>query len=428
VVLALFLIVGGLVLLYQNSETFREIWDKVWGKVKEVAKAFSEWFMREALPVIKDVLAQIGVGLTWLWENIFQPVFSMIWDIVKVVFKAISWWWENVLWPVFKGIGKTLWWLWESVFWPVLKKILKFWAGQIAAIKLAWDKVLKPVFKAIGDYLAGPMSRAWETFCDFLEDTWKWIQRTFADSVNVVIGILNGLSKAFNTIMESLGSDLRISMIGDVQWGYADTSDGRPKSKGGGTSTKGGSFDTGGWTGPGAKYDPVGTVHADEYVIKKESTNKLRRKFGLRWLDHLNNFGEVPGWAGGGLVEFGRRLQRMGYQVGQHPAFGRVGRHGKGSLHYAGRAIDVNADGRGQAHENAMLDALIPLARAAGFGMKWRAAGHFDHAHIDQGGSWKVGKERGPARGGGGGLASMLPDWMKNPIDWLKGKVTEPLS
>src|SRR5690606_30800115 len=65
-----------------------------------------------------------------------------------------------------------------------------------------------------------------------------------------------------------------------------------------------------------------------------------------------------PGYYSGGIVRLGKKLQTMGYQVGQHPAFGRVGTHSRGSLHYSGDAIDVNADGRGQAHENMMLDRL----------------------------------------------------------------------
>lgn len=60
-------------------------------------------------------------------------------------------------------------------------------------------------------------------------------------------------------------------------------------------------FAAGGWTGPGSKYQPAGVVHADEYVIRKESQRRLSAEVpGL--LDYLNVHGQMPGYAGGGVV------------------------------------------------------------------------------------------------------------------------------
>jgi TP901 family phage tail tape measure protein len=60
-------------------------------------------------------------------------------------------------------------------------------------------------------------------------------------------------------------------------------------------------FAEGGWTGPGSKYQPAGIVHADEFVINKDSRQKIEsRAPGL--LDSMNSTGQVPGYAGGGQV------------------------------------------------------------------------------------------------------------------------------
>jgi hypothetical protein len=60
-------------------------------------------------------------------------------------------------------------------------------------------------------------------------------------------------------------------------------------------------FAEGGWTGPGSKYQPAGTVHADEFVINKESRGKIeRRNPGL--LNEMNATGRIPGYADGGRV------------------------------------------------------------------------------------------------------------------------------
>ncbi|WP_315742843.1 MULTISPECIES: phage tail length tape measure family protein [unclassified Bradyrhizobium] len=52
-------------------------------------------------------------------------------------------------------------------------------------------------------------------------------------------------------------------------------------------------FDSGGYTGPGGKYDPAGVVHKDEFVFNKEAVARV----GLPALRRLQR-----GYAGGGLV------------------------------------------------------------------------------------------------------------------------------
>jgi hypothetical protein len=60
-------------------------------------------------------------------------------------------------------------------------------------------------------------------------------------------------------------------------------------------------FHGGGYTGPGAKMQPAGIVHADEFVVKKESRRRIERSNpGL--LDELNATGQLPGHAAGGMV------------------------------------------------------------------------------------------------------------------------------
>lgn len=60
-------------------------------------------------------------------------------------------------------------------------------------------------------------------------------------------------------------------------------------------------FDKGGWTGPGDKYTPAGIVHKDEYVIPKESRQKVERDHPGA-LDHIKDTGKLPGYDGGGRV------------------------------------------------------------------------------------------------------------------------------
>jgi hypothetical protein len=118
----------------------------------------------------------------------------------------------------------------------------------------------------------------------------------------------------------------------------------------------------------------------------------------------------------GGIVELGRQLQRQGYQVGEHPAFGGVqGRHAPNSYHYRAQALDINADGR-PGGEARWLDRLAAQLRGSGWHILWRVAGHYDHLHVDTaGGGGGTGGFGGPVAripririGGGGALGAVV--------------------
>lgn len=83
------------------------------------------------------------------------------------------------------------------------------------------------------------------------------------------------------------------------------------------------------------------------------------------------------------VTAVGKALQARGYTVGEQDAFG--GRptsgHADNSLHYQGRAIDVNADNF-PGGEPAALDTLYAaLQKIPHTELLWRVADHFDHLH-----------------------------------------------
>jgi TP901 family phage tail tape measure protein len=66
---------------------------------------------------------------------------------------------------------------------------------------------------------------------------------------------------------------------------------------------KGFGYHDGGRTAMVGEFDEAGVVHGDEYVIRKNSRQKIERKHpGL--LDEMNASGDLPGYAGGGRVSW----------------------------------------------------------------------------------------------------------------------------
>jgi hypothetical protein len=112
----------------------------------------------------------------------------------------------------------------------------------------------------------------------------------------------------------------------------------------------------------------------------------------------------IPGFAEGGLVGFGRRLQGMGATVSRHSAFdGRTptSGHGASSLHYTDNAIDVNTRPGTSTLEQSELAPMAALARSSGFRTIFMSAGHYNHLHVDTG--------RGGSIGSAGSAGAMAP-------------------
>jgi hypothetical protein len=66
-----------------------------------------------------------------------------------------------------------------------------------------------------------------------------------------------------------------------------------------------GGFKEGGWTGDQGESEPAGFVHGREVVIKATSV----RKFGRSNLEHLNEYGSLPGYrAGGYIIPYGTNI------------------------------------------------------------------------------------------------------------------------
>lgn len=139
-------------------------------------------------------------------------------------------------------------------------------------------------------------------------------------------------------------------------------------------------------------YDPIGDIlggfgHNFSIVpqYKPHFRHVLNRGHSYgRYHTYSKNYSGVMSKS---IVSYGHMLQNMGYRVSEHPAFGGVHHVHHGWAHYAGRAIDINV-GRGVVEAKSsyarQFDRLAASARASGYTVLWRVAGHFNHMHIQR--------------------------------------------
>ncbi|MFE1082431.1 phage tail tape measure protein [Brevibacterium sediminis] len=130
--------------------------------------------------------------------------------------------------------------------------------------------------------------------------------------------------------------------------------------------------------------------------------NRLAKSGMLDQSDHFADGGVLPTFAfanGGTLTDAAKWWQSKGTRITEFGAWGqRVGRHSPNSLHYSGRAFDANYGPGGQnAIEQAFFDRMIPVFKPQFPGIRiiWRAPGHYNHAHFDNGGGADIGSTAG---------------------------------
>jgi len=274
------------------TDVFNGIKSKISDKWTEIKSTFST-----IKTYLKDTLGAAFGGLKTKVTDVFNGIKSKIsdkWTEIKDTLGAAKKYLTDTFGPAFT-------WLRDSVIKPV-------WNGIKNKIKAIWEDGIKPVFTTMQKALKGDFTGAFRTAKDAIEKIWNGLKSVAKKPIEFIIKtvINDGLIGAFNKVA-----------------GFVDPSGKVIKKLKPVALPKG--FAHGGWTGPGSKYQEAGIVHADEYVVKKESQRSIERK-APGFLDSLNNLGaKALGYATGGLVRplrGGRVSSGFGASRGRYPHAG----------------------------------------------------------------------------------------------------------
>ena len=219
--------------------------------------------------------------LTWIVAGIAAVIAAIVllvknWDVVKEAF-ATGWnWlcelfntgWENIKGFFASGIDKIS----ATISsWDLLGLFYKVFA-QV----LGWFGVDLPnSFSAFGSKIMSALG-------DGIFNTFDTIKTGIMNTVNWIKEKLGFSTEAENTINQ-IKTNAGRGNINGVADNVAYTAIGTM-----------GKFASGGYTGNGGKYQPMGIVHGGEYVMTKEATNRL----GIATLNALN-YGKQALIAGG---------------------------------------------------------------------------------------------------------------------------------
>lgn len=232
-------LVAAFIVLWNNSEEFRQFWIDLWDSIqetvgdaidaiKEVWNAIVDFFV-SAWNGAKELLSTIA---DWINENVFQPIVDFFTPIIEFFKKAFSiigefaegcvkliqaiwsvvseWFNEHIIEPItrlfeklFKRASDTweaikkVWsviasWFNEKIVQPVQKIVKPLWDGLKDGAKNAWDAI-KQTFGAIADWFGEKFSKAWQKVKDI-----------FSTGGKIFDGIKDGIVSAFKTVVNGI--------------------------------------------------------------------------------------------------------------------------------------------------------------------------------------------------------------------------------
>jgi tape measure domain-containing protein len=196
----------------------------------------------------------LGQFISNIWNWIVQ-IISWAWNVaIKPIWDAIKWFIDNILIPAFQWLGTKIKMIWD-------------WIGNI--IGSTWTWLRDSIFNPMMNFIQNNLVQAWDNTANLIRDAWDKLRDAVKKPIKFVVDkVVNPFVGAYNTVKKA--------------WGGKDIDELKPKG-----------WATGGYTGPGGKYDPAGIVHADEYVIKKSSRKKFEQRYP-GYLDAINSTGDLP--------------------------------------------------------------------------------------------------------------------------------------
>jgi tape measure domain-containing protein len=260
------------------------LWNAINAFINGILVPVFNWFRAVVSAVWNGIVAVIQ----WAWNSIILPIWNAINAFINTILVPVFNWLRSVIVAVWNGIVAAIQWAWNVMIRPAWDAIKWFIENMLIPafnflrdrIKAAWDFIgwiigstwtwmRDSVFTPLMDFIQNNLVKAWDNTANFIRDAWEKLRSAVKEPLKFVVEkVVNSFIGAYNFVKNA--------------WGGKQIDELKPKG-----------WATGGYTGPGGKYDPAGIVHADEYVIKKSSRKKFEQRYP-GYLDAINTTGDLP--------------------------------------------------------------------------------------------------------------------------------------
>ncbi|QIK63196.1 peptidoglycan DD-metalloendopeptidase family protein [Leucobacter viscericola] len=350
IVMAIAALVAGLVWFFTQTELGKQIWEQFTGFLSEAWENVSGLFVMVWETMLKPVLEGLGAIFTWIWLEIIQPIVDNISVAIQILGQVFMGLWQEHVQPVFDGLGLLFNWIWLEIIQPIVDNIsvaiqilgqvfMGLWQEHVQPVfdglgllfNWIWLEIIQPIvdnisvaIQILGQVFTGLWQEyiqpAWDGISGLIRSVWEDHIKPVIDTMSSVIqsdpkkafeAARDGIGKAWEGIQELAKKPVRF-VVNTVLNGLIDMINVIPGVNLAPIKLPKG-FSEGGYTGNLPHSAVAGVVHGNEHVIRAASRRQIERSHPGA-LDHMNRFGEIPGYASGGLVN---PLKKGSYNVSQ---------------------------------------------------------------------------------------------------------------
>lgn len=255
VVIAIAALVAGFVWLYNTSDGFREMVNKIVSVIWDVLQVAFNWITKTAIPAvvaafisIRDFMVPKVKAAFETIKDIFNkakeaikavadwvgPKIETAFGIVKAVFEAVAsfvtdtlWpaiqgfidWvsavmspvldgladtWSEVVWPALKLVGDFI----ADVLWPIFKTLVDFivdvFMVNLKALAWVWTEIVWPALKKIWLFISDYVIPIFEKIISTIVDVAKWVGIKIGEIVGFVLGIPAKIKRTIESLWNGL--------------------------------------------------------------------------------------------------------------------------------------------------------------------------------------------------------------------------------
>ena len=223
-------LVAALVWAYEESETFRDVVDRVWEAVQSVVTS--------VIDAVEGAISHFVTAATALWDRWGDTIMSVaesVWDtIMGVIDGALDF--IMGIFEVFAGLFTGDW---ERLWEGARQAADGIWSAIMSVIEGVIDTIWS-IIKGTLESIRGTWESAWDTVRDFVSDAWDGIRDGVSDGIDRVLEFISELPGRILDTLGDLGSLLldagrdiisglmdgirdRLSALGDVMGDVAST-------------------------------------------------------------------------------------------------------------------------------------------------------------------------------------------------------------
>ena len=203
--------------LFKTNEEFNAKVIETWNNIV----TFYETYI---VPIFNQIVTLVQTVFGTIWE-IIQSVWGQIEPYIQEMFEVVMDWWNESgsemmadLMTLLSWLLEKVSWLWENIIDPVMKYFLEnlkpainfFANGVVAIIKFVLENIsntwnlIKGIFNGIIEFVSGVFTGDWEKAWNGVKNIFKSIADSlvniFKSPLNLIIDLINGFLKGVNNI------------------------------------------------------------------------------------------------------------------------------------------------------------------------------------------------------------------------------------